>query len=946
MQTLRCSYLRRLMLCGLIAPLAISAQTPSAPTPAPSQKEDVVELSPFTIQASSINGYTASQTLSGTRLRSDARDVGSAMTILTPEFLDDIGATDITSAFDFVPSTETYRLSATDTDGNSSRSGNTSTVRGFQSSSLSLNFFTTNVRIDRFNTESFSFNRGPNSILFGAGSPGGLIDAATKQANFQGNRTKVELRYSDTGPGAKRVTFDQNFTFKPQRFAVRVAALYQDGATPQTPSRDDRRSIFLTATKQLFANTTVRVNADVGRTDRLPGRQYVVFDRYTPWVAAGRPLVSGTTAPANRAGLVATGANYLVKVEGSNLPVMNWGGLWRSTNPTIAGTARTDVSMNNESILPFMANVGGPKDLVHYDYQTYSAFVEQRIGDKFAVEIAAQYEPVKRDELITVRGADYAILADAAARLPDGSPNPYAGLPFVENNNSPLANNQRIDSRQTRITASYELDLRDRGGKWFNPGKYQFAALAGTSWEQMTLMTYNEFNVIGNATITNAVNRIHHRTYLVPGGPGYSNASYEPIVQIAGTPNTITPAVRSEWRRSAASRHTYTKLGSLMAVGQAHYLDDHLVVTYGIRQDRSNIRAENYAALADGTFSAWDQGGFWLAPVYATAQTRTLGGVAHFTKNLSAYYNVSDNFSPPSGNTIDIWQRIVPPQQGHGVDSGLKFSFFGGKLLGSVGYFESTLLNETNSTLRSQGNKSAVINDLWAAVDPSKATPREDWSGVRDTGSHGAELQLVFTPTPNWRISANASRAITKSTNLIPEVVSYIATYRPLWEAKRNSPVTSSFGTTVGQVLASLDSAMALTLAETGRQALGQRVWSSNVVTDYKFAKNSKLAGWDVGGTAQWRGAPTIGYKLDATGQFDNNRPFWGKEQWLFGAWLGYRTKWRQTGVDLRLRAENLLNEKEPYLYRAVDDGAGNAAPTVLLKTAPRALTFSASFAF
>src|SRR4051812_18943747 len=64
---------------------------------------DVVNLSPFVVSEESINGYTATQTLSGTRLRSDARDVGSAMTILTPDFLDDIGATDITSAFDFVP---------------------------------------------------------------------------------------------------------------------------------------------------------------------------------------------------------------------------------------------------------------------------------------------------------------------------------------------------------------------------------------------------------------------------------------------------------------------------------------------------------------------------------------------------------------------------------------------------------------------------------------------------------------------------------------------------------------------------------------------------------------------------------------------------------------------------------------------------------------------------
>ncbi len=121
-----------------------------------------------------------------------------------------------------------------------------------------------------------------------------------------------------------------------------------------------------------------------------------------------------------------------------------------------------------------------------------------------------------------------------------------------------------------------------------------------------------------------------------------------------------------------------------MFVGQAHYLDDRLVVTYGLRQDKSNIRAENYTAAADGTYSPWNHDGFW--------------------------------------------------------------------------------------------------------VDPSKATPREDWSSVRDTASHGVEMQFVFTPIPNWRISANASRNITKSSNLIPEVVAYIATNHPMEGSDRGLP--------------------------------------------------------------------------------------------------------------------------------------------------------------
>ncbi|MES2693292.1 MAG: hypothetical protein V4773_07450, partial [Verrucomicrobiota bacterium] len=85
---------------------------------------------------------------------------------------------------------------------------------------------------------------------------------------------------------------------------------------------------------------------------------------------------------------------------------------------------------------------------------------------------------------------------------------------------------------------------------------------------------------------------------------------------------------------------------------------------------------------------------------------------------------------------------------------------------------------------------------------------------------------------------------------------------------------------------------------------------------------------------------------IDASGQFDNNRPFHGAEQLLVDSWLGYRLKWKKYALDFRLRAENVLNDDDPYLYRAVDDGTGNAYPTVRLKPAPRAFTFSTSVAF
>src|SRR5439155_26690956 len=48
---------------------------------------DVVELTPFEVSAARDTGYQATDTLAGTRIRTELRDVGSAIQVITKEFL-------------------------------------------------------------------------------------------------------------------------------------------------------------------------------------------------------------------------------------------------------------------------------------------------------------------------------------------------------------------------------------------------------------------------------------------------------------------------------------------------------------------------------------------------------------------------------------------------------------------------------------------------------------------------------------------------------------------------------------------------------------------------------------------------------------------------------------------------------------------------------------------
>src|SRR3954469_10929805 len=86
-----------LALCALM-PLAALAQTTTT-TPA-ADEEKRVELSPFEVRTDKDTGYTATSTLAGSRLNTSLRDPPAAISVFTKEFLDDIGAINVTEALE------------------------------------------------------------------------------------------------------------------------------------------------------------------------------------------------------------------------------------------------------------------------------------------------------------------------------------------------------------------------------------------------------------------------------------------------------------------------------------------------------------------------------------------------------------------------------------------------------------------------------------------------------------------------------------------------------------------------------------------------------------------------------------------------------------------------------------------------------------------------------
>ena len=106
----------------LLAVSLTGAENTPPPNPAP-----IVELSPFLVNEETDQGYYASQTLAGGRLRQDIKNIGSSIQVVTKEFMDDLGVTGVEELFQYTTSTEVGGILGNFTGATDSGGGDVST---------------------------------------------------------------------------------------------------------------------------------------------------------------------------------------------------------------------------------------------------------------------------------------------------------------------------------------------------------------------------------------------------------------------------------------------------------------------------------------------------------------------------------------------------------------------------------------------------------------------------------------------------------------------------------------------------------------------------------------------------------------------------------------------------------------------------------------------------
>lgn len=160
-------------------------------------------------------------------------------------------------------------------------------IRGLAGADQTRNFFSSAyIPMDAFNTQSVTINRGANAILFGFGSPAGIIDYTLVAPQFK-NRGQIQVR---TGSfGGYRESIDIDRVVIKDKPALRIAAVDERKKFEQEPAFRDQRRLFGSITIKPFRATTIRLNAETGKiAQRLP-RVDPPLDSLTTWWWFGKP---------------------------------------------------------------------------------------------------------------------------------------------------------------------------------------------------------------------------------------------------------------------------------------------------------------------------------------------------------------------------------------------------------------------------------------------------------------------------------------------------------------------------------------------------------------------------------------------------------------------------------------------------------------------------------
>lgn len=742
------------------------AQSIESPTP----QDELFELSPFTITAEDNSGYMATSTLAGTRLNTKLSDVGASLSVVTEQFLHDTNAHSITDLLTYTVGTESAGSSGNFTGGQAAGAGfnlqavdevrrspqSATRVRGLGAADTTQGYFLTEIPFDSYNIERVEVSRGPNAILFGLGSPAGIVNYNPLRPRFEDGLT-AEIEVGSFG--SIRGAFDASSIVIPKKLAIRIVGVSSDSEFEQEPTFENQDRLYLAGTYKPTERTSLNIRSEIGSIDANRPNLTSPIDNLSIWVDNGQPVWDPSTDPL----LTERGP-----VLASQQLFWQWATIWDqadATETSIDGfqarrNAGTASSIDGAYNLLWMGGVNlaeqpgnetyrlqGFTDISTFNFRdnllagstssskssfdSFNASIEHRLpNEKAGIELAYDsqsyqdsfYDPIGSQE-------SYRIKVDVNSHFLDGRENPNFGRPYL------VANPNKSTSSSTResfrATTYLEYDFRDRldGQLGSAIGRHVFTGLVDfQEIERQKIDFRGSYAGLGannrvfenlNAPMSAFRRRANNVIYL--GNSIYGSSSMDDIKIDAyptldvWQPNSVNTIVGWDildqaWTQQLAQQIAQPisasvgkqRIQSEAVVMQSYWLSDHLTTTVGWRHDDSDsYDLESPATDPDGSVLL-DQLAPPISPTTELSESSlSYSAVAHLPWELpgkvqvSLHYSESENFQPLATRT-DLFVQSIGAPTGKSKEYG--FTIRSEDNRGSVrfNWYEANLANETN----------------------------------------------------------------------------------------------------------------------------------------------------------------------------------------------------------------------------------------------------------
>ena len=922
--------------------VALDARTQTAPAPSLSTvKRSMavdsaaapVELSPFEVRADSDVGYQAANTTSGSRLNSRLRDTPASVSAFTPEFLADIAATNLEEMLGHATNIEIDVEDANAGFNNPQGRGADGNDYQFRMrgspAGASRDFVESSIPVDLYNVERAEVASGPNSILFGLGSAGGLVSLSGKKANLSRDRTTLKSMFGSWN--YERYEADYNRVLLPKKLSLRLLGLYQNNQGWRYWDFTDQARLTGAVAYQPFNNTTVHVSFEKGRTDNNLTMGWNASDQISAWNAAGRPVADGAAV----AGTSRFGTANRFTFNDRDGVVYNLAQELQSTS-VFGGVA----TLLPAAMSPYNYNLTGPGGVRHQTFHTAQVQVQQRLPKNVNLELAYFYNTTDVEANgLAVSGGGQDLRGDPNLTLPRVDaptttvPNPHARELFFE---TQWFKDRILSSNEIfRLSAAWEIGSARR---WF--GRHRIAGLLEHSrqdrlrrWRNEILVDQNNVPISNAANAEGAANQLTRRHYTAEGDfkNYYSSDSSIPMPEFTFGGRQIHATYAS---RARANTQSVKQVETMMFASQSFWLKDRLVTTLGARRDaisfvnaqEGRITNPNDPRITSGRFalSEWDFDGTTTEHRYRPT-TFSAGAVLHVTSRLSVFYNLSRNNGAPRFDRTVLPNGDVPePTEGRGRDFGAMFDVLSDdRLFVRATWFETRQLKDTpilpGGNALGVDNLATMLNQLLTAKKITQADYDRQavtWTTASiDVFTDGLEVEVVSNPTKSLTLRASYAHSSRRRENFFSEVFTFFGARIPEWRAllKDNPTELKTFETAVSDLYSELDFQV-----DRQNSPFGSRPHKLNGTARYTI-REGMLRGGFIGGSVRYNGKNFMSWDK-ATGHI-----YWGNESLFGDAFAGYRTRLpgAKLPVTLQLNVKNISNSYLSGVGRYNDNYTG-----------------------